>query len=265
MAQLDASGQQAVLRQALAGLDAGLVAQSQAEANLARATALGQNITTAALQDAQIAKRTADQEVARLTAAFDQAQIELEKYTLTAPITGTVIARDAEAGQIADMTTVLFSLADLDQLVVETDVDEAYATQIIPGLAAIMQLKGETAKREGRVTFVASQVDAATGGLAVKLAFDAPVSVAIGLTVTANIVVDTKDAAITVPRAAVVTDATGDAVYVVAAEIAQRRPVTVIDWPADRIEVTEGLAAGDVVITDAGGLTDGAAIAITAP
>lgn len=265
LAQLDASGQQAVVRQALAGLDAGLVAQVQAEANLVRASALGQNITRAALQDAESAKRTADQEVARVTAAFDQARIELEKYTLTAPITGTVIARDAEPGQSADMTTALFSLANLGQLVVETDVDEAYATQITPGLAAVLQLKGEIAKRDGRVDFVASQVDAATGGLAVKLAFDAPVLAAVGLTVTANIVVETKDAAITVPRSAIVRDENGAAVYLVADTRAMRRAVTVIDWPADRVEVTEGLAAGDVVITDATGLSDGLAIVVPDP
>ena len=262
LAQLDASGQQAVLRQALAGLDAASVAQSQAEADLARAEGLGQTITRAALQDAQSAKQSADQEVARQTAAFDQTQIELQKFSLTAPIAGTVIARDAEAGQTADVTTPLFTLADLGQLVVETDVDEAYATQITSGLVAILQLKGEIVKRPGRVDFVASQVDTATGGLAVKLVFDRPVSAAVGLTVTANIVVATNDAAITVPRSAIVRDEAGAAVYLVADAHAVRRPVTVIDWPADRVEVTEGLAVGDVVIADATGLTDGLAIAL---
>ena len=265
LAALDPSGQQAVVRQALAGLDAGLVAQAQAEADFARATALGQNIPRATLQDAQSARRSADQEVARLTAAFDQARIELDKYTLSAPITGTVIARDAEAGQIADATATLFSLADLGDLVVETDVDEAYATQITPGLAAVLQLKGEIAKRDGRVDFVASQVDAETGGLAVKLAFGTPVAAAVGLTVTANIVVETKEDAITVPRSAIERDESGAAVYVAVAEHALRRPVTVVDWPAERIEVIEGLAAGDVVIADATGVSDGLAITIPDP
>ena len=54
-----------------------------------------------------------------------------------------------------------------------------------------------------------AQVDAATGGLAVKIGFDAPIVVPVGMTVTANIIVDQLDATITIPRAAVVTDATG--------------------------------------------------------
>ncbi len=263
LARVDASGQQAVVRQAMAGLDAGLVAQSQAEANLARADALGDNIARTAREDAQTAQQAAQQEVARLTALFDQAQIEAEKYTIVAPMAGTVLTRTAEVGQSVDLTTALFSMADLGQLVVETDVDEAYATQITTGLPAVLQLKGEASKQDGSVSFVAAQVDAATGGLAVKIAFDDTVTAPVGLTVTANIIVDKQEAAITVPRAAVVTDATGAAVFVMVADLAVQRAVTVVDWPADRVEVTDGLVAGDIVITDATGLSDGVAIAVS--
>jgi RND family efflux transporter MFP subunit len=265
LAQVDPSGQQAVVRQAMAGLDAGLVAQSQAAASLARAEALRDNISRTTLDDARSAQQTARQEVARLEALFDQAQIDLEKYTIVAPTAGTVLTRTAETGQSVDPATALFSMADLGQLVVETDVDEAYATQITAGLPAVLQLKGETTRRDGSVSFVAAQVDADTGGLAVKIAFDDPVTAPVGLTVTANIIVDRQAAAITIPRAAVVTDATNTAVFVVAADHAVRRVVTVVDWPADRVEVTTGLAAGDIVITDATGLSDGAAIAVSPP
>jgi RND family efflux transporter MFP subunit len=262
MARIDASGQQAMVRQAMAALDAGLVVQSQAAASLARAEALGENIARTALADSRSTQQTASQEVARLTALFDQTQIDLAKYTLVAPMSGTVLARNAEVGQTIDPTTAVFSMADLRQLVVETDVDEAYAARIIAGLPAVLQLKGDTARLDGRVSFVAAQVDAATGGLAVKIAFDSPVTAPVGLTVTANIIVDSQDAAIAVPRAAVVSDSTGAAVFVAVGDHAVRRSVTVFDWPADRLEVTQGLSAGDIAITDAAGLSDGLAISV---
>ncbi len=263
LALIDPSGQQAQVRQAKAGLDAGLVTQSQAEANLARAEALGGNITRAALGDAQTAQQTARQEVARLTALLDQAQIGLEKYTIVAPVAGTVLSRNAEVGQVVDIATALFSIADLAKLVVETDVDESYAARITLGLPAVLQLKGDIAKRDGSVSFVAAQVDAATGGLAVKIGFDDAVAAPVGLTVTANIIVETQAAAIAVPRAAVITDATGSAVFVAVAGLAVRREVSVVDWPADRVQVISGLAAGDVVISDAKGLSDGLAISVS--
>ena len=262
LALIDPSAQQAQVRQAKAGLDAGLATQSQAEANLARAEALGGNITRTALADAHTAQQTAVQEVARLTALLDQAQIGLEKYTIAAPVSGTVLSRNAEVGQVVDIATPLFSIADLAKLVVETDVDEGYAARITLGLPAVLQLKGDSAKRDGSVTFVAPQVDAATGGLAVNIGFDEAVAAPVGLTVTANIIVERQSAAIAVPRAAVITDATSAAVFVAVAGHAVRREVTVVDWPADRVQVTSGLAAGDVVITDATGLSDGLAIRV---
>ena len=264
LAQIDAMGQQATVRQALAGLDAGLVGETQAKTAFARATALGGTISRLALDDARSAQQTATQDVVRLQAAFDQSQIDLAKFTLLAPITGTILTRTAEVGQVVDPATPMFSMANLGQLVVETDVDEGYAAQITTGLRAVLQMKGATAPQGGKVSFVAAQVDAATGGLAVKISFDAPVAAPVGLTVTANIVVDHKDVAIAVPRAAVVRDAAGDAVFVAKAGKAVRTAVTVVDWPADRIEVTSGLMAGDQVITDATGLLDGAAITIPA-
>jgi RND family efflux transporter MFP subunit len=265
LARVDPVQQQAAVRQALAGLDASLVAQAQAAAAFARAEALGGTISRNALDDARSALQTAEQEVARLTAALDQTQIELARYTILAPMAGTILLRDAEMGQVVDPTTALFTLADLGQLVVETDVDEAYAASIRHGSPALLQLKGTTEKRDGEVSFVAAQVDADTGGLAIRIAFDAPVTAPVGLTVTANIVVDQQESAISVPRAAVVTEATGSAVFVAEAGLATRRAVSVVDWPADRLEVTAGLAAGDMVITDATGLSDGLAITVSTP
>jgi RND family efflux transporter MFP subunit len=263
--RVDASGQQAIVRQAVAGLDAGLVAQTRAEADLVRAEALQGNIARVTLDGARDARQTADQEVARLTALLDQAQIALERYTITSPITGTVLTRRAEVGQTVDATAILFSLADLGQLVVETDVDEGYAAQITPGLPAVLRLKGENDKLDGSVSFVAAQVDSATGGLAVKIAFDVPVTAPVGLTVTANIIVETKQSAITVPRAAVISDATGAAVFVVTAGQAVRRDVVIVDWPAERVEVTQGVVAGDAVIVDSTGLSDGLSVIVTTP
>ncbi len=264
LARIDPAGQQTVVRQALAGLDAGLVALAQAEANLQRDRALGANVARATLENAERGVQTAAQEVGRLTAIFDQAQIALGYYTIKAPISATIVASEADIGQTVDPASVLFTLADLGQLVVETDVDEAYATQITIGQPVVMQIVGEAATRSGQVSFVAAQIDQETGGLAVKLVFDQPVTAPVGLTVTANITVDSQSAAISVPRAAVVTVGAGNAVFVVLGDIAHRRDVDVLPWPAARLMVTQGLAAGDVVIVDAAGLVDGQSVTVAA-
>jgi RND family efflux transporter MFP subunit len=257
---LDTAAQQAVLRQALAGLDSALVAQEDADATLTRTKALGANAARVTLDTATRTAERAAQEVARLTALLQQAQIQLDRFTLKAPIAGTVLLMQADPGQSVDPTGVLMTIADLGELVVETDVDESYATQVRVGQPAALQLSGQTEVLAGHVSFVSQRVEADTGGLAVKLTPDVPLIAPIGLTVTANITVDDRPVALTVPRAALVS--TGDAVLVVTDGKAQRRAVAVIDWPAARLIVTDGLAAGDVVITDATGLTDGQAVKV---
>ncbi len=246
----------------MAALDAAVVAQQQASEEYDRAVSLGSNISRAVLDNTARALQSATQEVARLTAFLDQAQIELESYTIRAPVAGTVVELDAEEGQIVGPTTRLLTLADLSELVVEADVDEAYATQIAVDQQAVLQLAGETATRDGHVSFVSNRVDEATGGLAIKISFDDPVSAPIGLTVTTNIIVDQIDAALTVPRTALLN---GDGVFVVTDGAAALRPVTVVDWPAARLVVTSGLAEGEAVIVDAAGITDGEAVAAGQP
>lgn len=265
LAQIDAAAPQAILRQAVAGLDAALVAQDQAVTTLARTEALGQNVARSVLDTAASGVLAKAQEVARMTALVDQAQIQLANFTILAPMAGTVLALNVDPGQTVDPATALLTIADLSQLVVETDVDEAYATQIRAGLPAVLRLAGEATTRTGRVSFVSQRVDAATGGLAVKLSFDQAVHAPIGLTVTANIVVDQQDAGLTVPRAALQSADAEDWVFVVTEGIATRRVVTVIDWPAARLIVTEGLAPGDLVIHDATGISDGQAVQVSQP
>ena len=260
LAQVDAAAQNAIVRQAMAGLDAALVAQAQATENYERALSLGPNIARSVLETDAHVVQTATQEVARQTAALDQAQVVLGNHSIRAPRSGTIVALDAELGQLTGPTVPLLTLADLSDLVVEADVDEAYATQIAPGQPAVLQLAGEARNRDGHVSFVSSLVDAATGGLAVKIAFETPVMAPIGLTVATNIIVERRDAALTVPRTALQTGADGSGVLVLRDGTAMFQPVSVVDWPAARLIVTGGLTEGDAVIIDSTGVEPGQAV-----
>lgn len=262
VALIDPATQQAAVRQAMAGLDAAQVAEADAQADYARNKALGSNVARVVVESSARAVQSSAQEVARMTALLDQAQIQLKTYTIRAPLSGSVLLLTVEPGQLVDPATVLMTIADLGQLVVETDVDESYATQVKVGQPAALQLSGETVVLDGHVSFVSQKVDEATGGLEVKLTADTPLQAPIGLTVTANITVDKRAAAITVPRAAIVRDADGTGVPVLVEGKTELRQVTLIDWPAARLIVTEGLASGDVVLSDATGIADGQAVKV---
>jgi membrane fusion protein (multidrug efflux system) len=248
--RLDAAQATALVNQARAALDAVVVNQQQARANAERARALGDNATRSAREDAELALTAADNEVARLQAALDQAQSQLNQYTITAPLDGVVLTRSVERGQLVDPQSELFTIADLSQLLVETDVDELYSSRIGEGLKALLQPVGDSVARHGTVVFAAPRVDPATGGRAVRIAFDEPAELPVGLTVNANIIVSETEAALSIPRGAIITEGAQSHVMVISDGLATKREIEFSDWPAGRVIVTSGLAEGDSLILD---------------
>lgn len=109
---------------------------------------------------------------------------------------------------------------------------------------------GDSVLQHGVVIFAAPTVDPSTGGRAIKIAFDNPVDLPVGLTVNANIIVSQTDAALSLPRSAIVSEGTQNQVLVLKNGTVAQRPIDFSDWPAERAVVTDGLAAGDVVILD---------------
>ncbi|WP_160297847.1 efflux RND transporter periplasmic adaptor subunit [Devosia chinhatensis] len=250
LVRLDDALVQAQLGQAQAALEAQQVRQRQAEATAERALALGENATRSSREDAEWALAAAVNETARLQAALDQVQRQVDQYTITAPMAGTVLSRGVDRGQLVDPQTQLFVIADTSMLEVETDVDELYSARVSAGLKALLKPVGASIAQHGTVTFAAPVVDSATGGRAIRIAFDDPVSLPVGQTVNANVIVEEVPDALSLPRSAIVTDGADSHVLVIDDGLVASRAISFSDWPADRVIVTRGLEEGDVVILD---------------
>ena len=172
-----------------------------------------------------------------------------------------MLTRNIDQGQLVDTQSELFTIADLTTLVVETDVDEIYSARIQVGLRAVLKPAGDTTTRAGSVSFSSPTVDPATGGRAIRIAFDERVSLPVGLTVSANIIVSEEPSALSVPRGAIVVDGADSNVLVIARGVAEARAISFVDWPAERVVVTAGLAEGDKVILDPAAVRPGQAVA----
>lgn len=258
---LDAALVEAQVAQARAALEAQQVNQRQAEVTAERTRALGDNAARSALETADLALAAAVNETGRLAAALEQAERQLEQYTILAPMSGVILSRGVDEGQLVDPQTQLFVIADTSILVVDTDVDELYSSRVKEGLSALLKPVGASVPVEGQVTFAAPTVDSSTGGRAIRIAFNEPVSLPVGLTVNANIIVDQIDEALSVPRAAILTEGANSHVFVIEDGVAVTRPISFNDWPAERVIVTEGLRVGDVIILDPAAVADGDLVA----
>jgi multidrug efflux pump subunit AcrA (membrane-fusion protein) len=173
-------------------------------------------------------------------------------------MTGVVVTRGVDLGQLVDLQTELFVIADTGDLVVETDVDELYSAYVREGLKALLKPVGTSIVQGGKVVFAAPMVDSATGGREIKIAFDEKVSLPVGLTVNANLIVKSEvENALSLPRRAIVTDGGRSHVLVLENGVAVRREIGFSDWPSERVIVTEGLSEGDAVILDSGAVKPG--------
>ncbi|WP_137150805.1 efflux RND transporter periplasmic adaptor subunit [Devosia sp. FKR38] len=257
LVELDQSLVQSQWQQAKAALESQQVRQSQAAAAAERARALGDNATRSSVEDAERTLAGAVTETTRLQAALEQVSQQRAQYRIAAPLSGVVLSRGVDVGQLVDPQTQLFTIADTSDLVVETDVDELYSSRITSGLKALLKPVGASVAQHGTVVFAAPTVDAATGGRAIKIAFDAPVSLPVGLTVNANVIVEEVADALSIPRRAIITEGTQSHVLVIADGVAATRDIQFDDWPAERVIVTDGLVAGDVVILDPAGIKPG--------
>lgn len=202
LAEVDSAELRAALAEAKAGVVEAEAEARLAAANLARKQRLVQEqILSAsdldqATRDLETARARVD--TARATVARYQAQ--LAKSRICAPIAGTVIAREVDAGQMVEAGDHAFTVADLSRLRIEGEAHEADTGAVRLGAAVRVTADGYPGRSwKGRVEEIPGAVTLRrlkpqdpsrptdTRVLAVKVALAEPVPLKLGTTVDLRI------------------------------------------------------------------------------
>lgn len=191
-------------------------------------------------------------------AAARAARERLRDFHIAAPFAGRVLRRDAEPGNMAQIGTPLFVVADVNSLRITADIDERDAGRIAPGQQALARSDAFPGQQfAARVSEFTPQGDATARVFRARLSIDPHAALRPGMTVELNIVLSRHDNAVLAPAAAV----RDHSVWVLSAGHAHRRNVTVGVTDAQQAEIRSGLEAGDQVIVDPpAGLADGAVV-----
>ena len=209
--------------------------------------------SNAALNAARAALDTAEANVTAASASVRASAEREREFTIRAPMAGVVLVRPIDSGQVVGVGETLFELGSATGVKIRAEVEEAYADAIRPGQTARAALSGSPEIFLARVTEVSPRVDSGTGGRTVRLSPADSRGLAPGRSVDVTIVVARLQAAIVVPRRAVVDATATPKVYVVDADgIVRVRPVTVARWPSVNAIVERGLKAGDRVVLEPG-------------
>ncbi|MFH2056636.1 MAG: efflux RND transporter periplasmic adaptor subunit [bacterium] len=233
--QLDRTRYLAAVRQTEAQLAAARADAKRAEASMieARQTSeRGQKLFVGDLiseeQHVQLATafevaeanyQSAQYNVAQMEAYLVQRNDDLAKTRITSPIRGTVIELNAEIGEIVmigtmnNAGTVIMTVADLDTIEVEVEVDETDISHVKVGQEVEIEVDAfPDTTFTGEVTEVgnAAQIsgystsDRVTNFLVTVLLLDDVPEIKPGMTATTDITVDRREDAVCVPIQAVV-------------------------------------------------------------
>jgi len=183
--------------------------------------------------------------------AVIESNLSLSNYTITSPLTGVVVARDASVGAVAGEGMVLYDVADLTRLWVDLHIFGADAQHIQPGgrVQVTRMSDGMTIDTViDRIlpgTATASQSTVARATIANADGQWRP-----GSAVKARITVDLQPTALVVPLAALQKFRDWDVVFIRVGDDYEVRPVTLGKRDATRVEVLDGLKAGDQVVIE---------------
>ncbi len=221
-------------------------------------------------------------EVRAADAAVQVAQANLENTLIRAPFNGTVLRKDAEVGEVvAPVATgggltrgAVVTMADLETLEVEVDVNEAYIGQITDAQPGRIVLDAYPDKSyRGAVRQIVPTADRQRATVLVKVSIldrDQRIlpEMAARVEFLAQVAARGADEPprIFVPATAVRDEAGQAVVWVVADGRLARRAVQAGPVSGGRREIRSGLSGGEQVVTSAtSGLAEGAAVTVRAP
>lgn len=184
-----------------------------------------------------------------LAASRREVASRLRDNSIIAPVSGVVLARPVDRGQVVSAQTVIYEIAPLADVEIEADIDERYLPEVREGMKADILVAGRSAPIAATLYYVSPKVDPRTGGAKVRLRLDDKVDgLRSGLTADVNLIIERRAQAVTVPRSAILGRGEGARVLTVKDEIVTEQAIRFLEWPSDRVIVLEGLTGGQLLL-----------------
>ena len=187
-------------------------------------------------------------EVLKADLALVEAQIEKKK--VRAPFSGVVGLRQVSEGAYVSPQTTISTLQRINPIKIDFSVSEQYASQMGPGQQISFTVRSLEQALEGEVYATDAQINPNTRTLQLRARAPNPDgTLRPGMFADVKVTLRTIDDATIVPSFAVVPTLDGQRVFLVQNGSAQPRNVTIGVRTDSTVQVTDGLALGDTVIT----------------
>ena len=172
-------------------------------------------------------------------------------FSLNSPIDGTVIERDATIGATVGTDANVFKIIDTSRVWIDANVFEKDLPRVRNGQGVKVTttaFPGTTFS--GRVIFINSVVDPDSRTVKVRTEVPNPDGrLKPDMFCNVEIITDVKSMAVSIPQSAVLDDGGKKVVFVAEGNDYKERQVQIGIQNGDRVEVIDGLSAGDRVVT----------------
>lgn len=198
-------------------------------------------------------------------------ETRLSNLTITAPFPGVVGLRNLSVGALIRPGDVITTLDDDRVMLLDFSVPSTFLPVVKPGLPIVARAAGlGDWEFAGTVRSVSSRIDPVTRSVQVRAEIPNPdYRLKPGLLMMVELLARPREALV-IPEAALLPMGRGNAVFVVKQEgetwKAHRRSVTIGRRQEGKVEIVEGLAAGETVVVDGGfRLSEGATVRVVEP
>ena len=239
-----------------AGIGSARADAAIAQSELDRA---GKLVSKGFISKADIDRKTATRDAANAKvrvaqAQYGEMQARLARLDIRAPSAGLVLARNVEAGQVVSSgsSLPLFRIAEGGVLEMRAQVAEQDLSRLKTGLPAEVRPVGGVQSYRGRIWLIEPVVDAVSRQGVARIALAYSPGLRVGAFANASIASGEATQPV-LPQSAVMVDATGSYVFVVAADgKVVRRPVKVGAINAGGLSIASGLDGTESVVLSSG-------------
>ncbi len=252
LVQFDAAERRAAIEQAAAEANRATALRNEIAIKLERAQALRRtgSGTEAQVEDLTAQMKSLEGSIASAQAQRKAAEARLEELTIRAPFAGRVGTRSVSLGAYVAPGTRITSLDDLSKVRLDFAVPENLLGRLKPGQtvnATSAAYRGRTFK--GAVATIDPRVEQTTRTARLTAEFDNPdEALKPGMFLSVALEVSTRDDAVVVPEEAIVSEGLRHVVYPVKDNKVERRVIRIGQRQGGKVEVVEGLQAGETIV-----------------
>jgi len=188
--------------------------------------------------------------VNNLQADIQLTKVNIGRTEIRAPYAGTIGLRQVSPGAYVSPANILATISQISDLRIEFSIPEKYGSEVSTGMEVRFSVEGSSELYSARVSAKESRVEESTRNQVIRaIIADVDKYLVPGSFAKVRIILGQNEDAIMIPTQAIIPVARGKEIVVLQGTGVEFRSITTGIRDSARVQVLEGLAKGDTIIT----------------